>query len=453
MNGPGVRTFLFILLLLAGPLAADPGPDDWSADLGWGPVLVPGNWTPLRLSVPATARDWSVDAVITIGGQDRTLATYSHSGGGSWEHPVFLPEGAPSLTLRFREPQAVREIRLPVAERGFPGHLVVVSGLDAEACRAIEGVLLPSEPVRTSEFPPSLWPSSPLCWQAVAAVAVTDPGPVLSPVQAQAVEAWLASGGRLVVVDPRPGSGTLVSQLGGMPVVTAHRPPPGFWKGALGLAAYGTVPRLGSAGDPPFAPPASPSRPDGPVAVGLVTVWGLLGAALALRKKRSLGPGLALALGGTLAVAGVALAGGLTWDRGVVTHTREVSLPGGRGRFVSVESSQPEGSHGASLWPETSPWALGRVLEGQTDPRFLSRETSARRIVRDAYLPPLERTSVFRVAWSGQALVWNPEPSPGLAEEAPWIARVAAARPGARWVVGVEGTTCWLRPEETGGLP
>lgn len=430
--------------------------------MGVGSLVAPGAWTPLRTEAPADTGPWVLEVrAVSVSGAESEAVAYPHPAGGVFEDPLYVADATRSLKLRFLSGGLVKEeLSLPLAGRLFPGHLLAVDGLGAGARAALSEVLLPQEPVRLVSAPPALWPASPLSYGGLSALVVADPGPVLSPAQLKALRAWISSGGRLLVVSPRPGQGSLAAQVGEVPgwgrVLTPQAPGASDWSGLLGLRPYGEERLLGT----DFAPPARglPARgtPEAPAAIALLAGWAGLGSLILVLRRGGLGLPLLWSAAGLAAIVGLWTAGALDWDRGLPVHSRELVLPDDLGRFTSLEAKASLDRSGPFDWPSVSPWALARWREALTAPGAVRKE-SPEGITLDAFLPALDRRAEYRVRWENGGLRWfqrrgetwaNREVAPSdLAPDAPWIAKLAASRPETLWSVGLEGTTCWLRPE------
>jgi hypothetical protein len=381
----------------------------------------------------------------------------SFPGPGVFERPVFIAAGADSLHLLRSQGGLVREqLSLPLADQGFPGHLIVVSGVSPRERRALADLLLPREPIRVVEVPPSRWPASFLAWGLVSAVVVADPGPVLSPAQAAALGAWLASGGHLVVSQRL--SPSLVDQLS---------PDTGF--GSLGadpaglkLEPYGTADHPGTS----FEPAAEEGQvTPGPQSMGagiLVALWVLGSWLLSRTKKVKAGTLMAAALAASVLVAAGSALGLAPWNRGLTIHTRQVVLPGGVGAVTSVQVVRSKAHSLVVAWPEASPWSLDQWKAERLQGTLHVRESGADRVVAETFGPAAPRTSSLTLS-GGSAPVWTREGR--VLEAAPdswqadagWALAVARSTPGWVWSLGhtVEAgqSVAWMAPRPREARP
>jgi len=431
-----------VLLLWLTPLAFAQA--SWTAELGMGTALTPGAWAPLWIFAP-DSEPWTLEIrSLSASGRETARVKTAYLTGGTHEQPVYLAAGTQALSLRFLSQGLLRqEMTLSLAGRDFPGHLIGVSGLPASVQYALAQVLLPVEPVRVVSIPPSRWPSSPLSFGGVSALVLKDPGPVLAPAQLRALQAWIASGGRLVIVEELPASRSLLSQVGtvegwGRVRGAKAMPASDSWREALALAPYEQTNRLGSDFEPRAANLPPVGRPDPPAAVTFLVIWAALGI-LILVLRRKAGPGglLVWASVCSLAAGGLWASGSLAWDRGSTVHGREVVLPGDLGRFTSLEASQSP----------TVPWALD-LWKADLPPGDL-RIAGPDRIVVDAFLPALARSAQYQVRWEPQGLRWlaRKEAPAALQPDLAWLTKTTASLPGTTWSVGLEGPVCWVRPE------
>jgi len=393
----------------------------------------------------------------------------THTAGGEVEVPVYLADATRALHLRFLSGGLVQdELDLPLSHRLFPGHIVGTTNLTTRARAALSELLLPQEPVRVVVAPVPSWPTSPLSYGGLSALVVTDPGPVLSPLQTTALRAWIASGGRLLVVDPRSGDASLVALVGRVPgwgwvKTTAPVDRPQAWQALLGLVPYGQTRTLGSDFDPVArgVPPQGSSMAS--PAVALLTGWALVvSLVLVLRRKRSLGPAVAAAVVTSALVVGLWAGGTFPWDQGLSIHGRELVLPGALGRFTSWEALPSSGRAGPLGWPEGSPWALAKWKNGIPEGQLVKAQ-GPDRVSLGSFLPAVDRTARYRVRWDGTGLRWLEQTGGGwvgreegpaeLTPDGPWLAKMTAGWPDTVWSVGLEGSVCWLRPELEGGSP
>lgn len=436
--------FTVLALVLASAASAAP----WQAELGLGGTVVPGTWTPLRLTAPASAT-WSLTVTsISTSGRESAVTT-AHPAGGQIEEPLYVAVGVRTLRLRFRTATETRELELPLAGRLFPGHVIGVDGLDSYDEAELSEVLLPLEPVKVVALPVSQWPASPLSYGGLAALAASDPGP-LAPARLAALRAWVASGGVLAVADRLPAGQSLLDQLG--PVTGAGRaveaPANSDWRTTLRLKPYGELKRWGT----DFDPPPSLGAFESPVlrtSLGFILIWAI--GVLAVRSR----PGLKVPLLWAAACSAGALVlvalGWTVWDRGLSVHGRELELSSGR--FTSQVAVRA-GRQDPLGWP-ASPWALTAWRDDRT--HGWARVADADHVVVEDFLEPVVRQPVFQVRWDGRAHWFEASHSGWLPrEEVPevarrdeaWIEHLVSSYPRFVWSGGGDAKTVWLRPTE-----
>ena len=432
-SSSGFRGFL-LLFFASGSLGyAEPS---WSAELGLGGVVVPGTWAPLRVEAPTIPGPWTLQAGPVV---------WDFPGPGVFERPVFLADGLPTLNLRRTDGGMIREERvLPVASRAFPGNVILSHGLEASTKRALAALLLPREPVLVVDEPPSRWPVSFFAYDMITALVVKDPGPVLSPVQVQALKAWVASGGRWAVIDRA--SPSLVDEVGlgegGAPVSDPAE---------LNLDPYGTNPRWGTDFGPPAKDLPAGSGPGTPGTLGFLGAWTLLVLALSRFSRPTKAAWGVVGVSGAVVLVLFSI-GSLSWDRGVRVHSRQILLEGS-GWVSSTEASVPPTRVPFLGWAEASPWGMDAWKEQTLDSHTLIRIDEPARFSGVTFGPGPVQTSPDRVRWTG-SLVWyrgtsRLEAAPAeYSSDLAWITRVAARRPARDWSVGLTtaqgGSLCWM---------
>jgi len=439
----GLLPWIFPLFLTAPPGYADAS---WSAEVGLGGVVVPGAWAPLRVESARASGPWTLEAGPGV--------FWEFPGPGVFERPIFLPDGLQTLLLRRVEGGLVQDEKALSLSREFPGNVIVTYGLDAAANRALGGILLPQEPVLVVEEPPVRWPGSFFAYDMVTALAVRDPGPVLSPAQVEAFRAWVASGGRWAVTDRK--SPSLIDQVGPMEGSGAPVPDPA----KLSLDLYGTNPRLGA----DFSPSAK-NLPEGPGpetvgALGFLGGWGLL-VLLLSRTRNPAGRAWWVVAASMVAVLVLFFCGAFSWDRGVMVHSRQIFLPSGAGAVTSIEAVASPRRVPFLEWPEASPWGLATWKTQAAG--TLVRAEEPGRFSAVVFAPAPARTSPDRVRWTGSTLLWyrgadRLEATPAeYRADLPWITRIAAREPPGTWSVGMAeaygGPLCWMALSGPGVSP
>lgn len=354
-----VRSVVAGLLIVLG-LAASGRPAMAAkvrTELGFAGYVVPGCWVPLRLAVSG-GDGWTVE----IAGPGY-VNQYRVRPGERLECPVRFGEDDDRLEMRLLADGSVIARQILRPGQSFPGHLVLTYGLPGEAQRAVEGALQPAEPMRAAAVEPERLPGVALDYDGVTAVILEDPGPILSPAQVRAMRAWLAGGGRLTLVAPRPGEEGLLSQVlpeavnGGDPssaalpaglgyVALLPEAPrdPGRWREILELTPYAQSFRLSPSRafkqDEPFEKPLAPALPKEPAIV--LAVWaslaGILGAAA---RRRPLLSFLIFTAAAGAAAFPLGRRLDARWQRGIGVQARAVVLPGGGGILAEYGLTPP----------------------------------------------------------------------------------------------------------------
>ncbi len=174
------------------------------AQAGWAGWIPLGAWVPVRVELLSTD---AVDGTIVI-----DVPTRDPSGPMSFRHPVRLAPGVRQrVTLEIIVPEARRPLLVRVVVQG---HDLAREEIPLSLRTVVEGVVLvltrePAGLERLVDLPRKLRPAYiteadlPVRWQGYAGVALLvvhdlDPGAV-TPEQREALEQWVAQGGRLVV--------------------------------------------------------------------------------------------------------------------------------------------------------------------------------------------------------------------------------------------------------------
>lgn len=343
--------FVFFFLLALGPAAAGcpAAAERIRAELGFAGYVVPGRWVPLRLDVGGGA--WTVEIA---GG---AVEEYRARPGERLECAVRFAEDGGAAEMRLiADGRVVSRQSLHPGRSAFPGHLVLASGVPGGVQRAVEAALQPAEPVRVAPVEPDRFPGVALNYDAVSAIILEDPGPILNPAQVRAIRAWLTGGGRMVLLAPRPGEDGLLSLLlpgekavrfasttalpvglGRLVLLRETTNDPESWREILALTPYAQSFRLSASRafdqDEPFAAPAAADPPKEPAAV--LAVWASLAGILGAAARRR--PLLAFLIFTAAAGAAAVPVGrwlDRRWQRGVGVHARAVILPDDGGTLV-----------------------------------------------------------------------------------------------------------------------
>jgi hypothetical protein len=131
------------------------------------------------------------------------------------ETSVFVNESINELKVRlFSGKQKLLEAGLNYRIKLFPGNLILALKAPSATQQLIEKALLPSESTLAVPIEIANLPGTVLNYDGVGGVILSDPGPVLKPLQIKALKAWLAQGGRMALGAARSGEDSLLSMLG-----------------------------------------------------------------------------------------------------------------------------------------------------------------------------------------------------------------------------------------------
>jgi hypothetical protein len=192
------------------------GPTRLEASLGFDGVVVPDRWAPLWIRSEGAPEAASIQVSRQAdGGRELGREAFPAGDGQRMESPVFIAPELDTIKVRLMSGGSIlAELKLDAHSKAFPGNLVLVCGLSLEARLAISAALMPVEPLRAVDMDPTALPSNGLDYDGIGAIAVSDPGPLLSPAQREALLAWIAGGGRLAVFSAKAGREGLVGSLG-----------------------------------------------------------------------------------------------------------------------------------------------------------------------------------------------------------------------------------------------
>jgi hypothetical protein len=413
-------------------------------EFGFDGYAVPERWVPLRIVSSLSEQGARVELLrLSAEGQASAPETWPLVEGLGLECPVMVDASARRLRIRIlARGVTLAEAELDTRRKLFPGHLVLLVGMDQSARRAVGEALLPAEPILALSLEQEALPAAALDYDAISALVLRPRGKSLSPAQDEALKAWLASGGRLVLVDGAPAPSAFLGTLldsdsaregraarfghGGVFLLSASAASAAdgaAWKDYLGIRPYEAGGRLAAGRGFASADTAAPQPLEAfELDLGIlpfVAAWAALLLLVSFSRRRPVLPLLLLSL-----LAGVAaLVGGriLLEDRRGETQarTRLILLPEGSGAwaelavlprpladFSALESLRLEpsarisygqaesggfGPGGASRWAHDSVRSLlslrrgggsaasgGMVFAGFIPPRFLAESEAAR---------------------------------------------------------------------------
>ncbi len=392
------KILTILIAIIAAWLSVQPGLGagvTLNARVGFGGYLVPGAVMPVMVEMNRTVADGRLEII----GKDQTGAfsiihRFPVQNSKRVEASVFINETYHALKLRLISgPDLLIETKLAPELKIFPGNLVLTVQTPASAQQAIERALLPAEPVLVVPLGIADLPGTALNYDGVSGLALSDPGPVLTPIQIGALKAWLAIGGRMVLGGVRSGQNSLLAALGidaidrwqsfyavGFGGITVFREEfadlkqeASQWQGLLNLKPYSDLSRLRiNRIFPGFktAPWRNPSEQSSQAVLYLAMIlilWVISGLAIVVPAKRSR---LVLLVCFTLLWTGAAFPVGnwLTglWRRGAEIHSRTILLPEVGWMLTDVKVRLTRFQSGRSVNFQASPWG-GRVGLGEGD--------------------------------------------------------------------------------------
>ena len=221
---PGPFAAIHVSIALAWAVASGAGIPAWSAtgptrleaSLGFEGIVVPDRWAPLWIRSEGAPEAASIQVSRqAVDGRELGREAFPAGDGQRMESPVFIAPELETIKVRLMsDGRILAELKLDARSKAFPGNLVLACGLSPEARLAISAALLPIEPLRAVDTDPTALPSNGLDYDGIGAMAVSDPGPLLSPAQREALLAWIAGGGRLAVFSAKAGREGIVGSLG-----------------------------------------------------------------------------------------------------------------------------------------------------------------------------------------------------------------------------------------------
>lgn len=238
---------------------------DIGLEAGFGGLSAAGRWAPLRISFSEAAAGSRLEvARLDAAGKVGSIESLALPEVGMVEYPFPVDSSSATLRVRVLEgEELLLERGLRPLAKAFPGHLVLCLGIPASFQRAIAAALEPLEPVESIAIKARDLPLLPLDFDAVAGLVLADSEAVFSPAQFASLRAWLAAGGRLVILDPRGAEGGLARALGlegegsfarlglgaaetlaSSVALREGADTAGFWKTRLGLEPFGRDSRV-----------------------------------------------------------------------------------------------------------------------------------------------------------------------------------------------------------------
>lgn len=344
------------------------------ASIGFGGYTAPGKWAPLWIRCAEAPRSSSIQVVrVDEEGREAGIESFPALGRTRLECPVLLSDELSSVKVRLVSGgRKLAELEVDGSSGYFPGHLVLAAGLSVASRQAVSAALMPGEPMVVVPVRVADLPSNGLDYDGVSAVVISDAGggkgaqevALLTAAQRNALLAWIAGGGSLVVAAARDGASRILEDLGpgGLEsgvasakfgfgsygfVADAGMSSEIHWREALDLRPYGSVPSIGPRSvvfgeDARLAESGAASRIRGIVKAALgIWISAVLAAAFFAKKKAA----------PFAVIAGIALvavlAGGpvleRSFARGARFKTLALALPDAGMAFATFRAEAYEG--------------------------------------------------------------------------------------------------------------
>lgn len=384
-------TVLIMILLLSGPVFG--AEVRIKTRVGINGYAVPGTLTPVLIEINRAVTNGRLEIVGSNETASYTIInSISINNLKRIETSVFVNENIKELKVRlFSGKQKLMETGLNHQIKLFPGNLILAFKAPSATQQLIEKALLPSESTLVVPIGIADLPGIVLSYDGVGGLILSDPGPVLKPLQIKALKAWLAQGGRMALGAVRSGEDSLLSMLGidpdntdrkfyaiGFGGITAFRN--GFsdlkldaaeWRELLNLKPYTEVSRI-MAGRffPDFnAVSAQDSTEQSSEALSYLTIililWVVSGLLVIVATKRNRVLFLSCAALFWLVAAfpiGNWLGG--IWNRGAEIHCHNLILPETGLMLTSVKARFNRFYTGKTINFQSSPWG-GKIRIGE----------------------------------------------------------------------------------------
>lgn len=363
--------------------------------VGFGGYLVPGTIMPVQVEINRTVAAGRLE-IISPGeaGAFSIIDSFPVQNSKRIEASVFINEKVNNLKIRLISgDQILVETGLNPAPKMFPGNLILTVKAPAAAQHAIERALLPAEPVLVAPLQITDLPGTALNYDGVSGLALSDPGPVLTPVQVEALKVWLAGGGRMALGAARSGQSSLLSVLGidaevsewsfypvGFGGITAFRgeftglkQSAPEWRGLLNLRPYTEISRLMVSRLFPELKTASSRNSTGRSVKAasylsiILILWVISGLIIVIPAKGNR-MALLICFGLLWSVAAYPIGDWLAgiWNRGAEINSRTILLPEVGWMLTDVQVRFNCYQDGKTINLQSSPWG-GRVAFGETD--------------------------------------------------------------------------------------
>lgn len=380
-----------------------------SARVGFGGYVVPGALTPVLVDINRTVTGGRLEIISPSDtGAFSIIDSFPVQNSKRIEASIYINENVNGLKIRLISgEQILVETGLNPEPKIFPGNLILAVKVPASTQHVIECALLPKEPVLVTPVQLGELPGTALNYDGVSGLALTDPGPVLSPAQVQALKAWLAGGGRMVLGAARSNRDSLLSALGidsedsdrsfyqiGFGGITTLRREfndlklnANEWQGLLNLGPFTTIswPRVNGLFPKLKANSSIDSRREPSKAASYLTMililWIISGLAIVIPAKRSR---VSLLICFTLlwTIAAFPIGNWLAgfWNRGAEIHSRTIIFPESGWMLTNVKVQLTSLNKGKTEYFKSSPWG-GRVSLGKDNHGIIEAGSRSREFV------------------------------------------------------------------------
>lgn len=394
-------TVLIMIVLLSKPTFS--AEVNLKTRVGFNGYTVPGTLAPVLIEINRAITNGRLEIVSPSETASYSIIdSFSTTNLKRIEASVFVTEDINDLKIRLiSNKHTLLETGLNLKAKIFPGNLILAVKIPSITQQMIEKALLPSEPTLVVPIEIPDLPGVALNYDGVGGLVLSDPGPVLKPLQIQALKTWLAGGGRMALGAIRSGQDSLLSILGispelmersfypiGFGGITAFRSgfndlkqSPSDWQEVLDLRPYPNNSRLMSSRFfPDFRYATTPgsaelsSRAVSYLAMILI-LWAVSGLLITVTVKHNrlfflicaalLWLGAAFPIGNWL--------GGI-WNRGAEIHCRNLVLPETGSILVDVKIWFKQSYSGKTINFKSSPWG-GKVLIGEAEGGIVKPES------------------------------------------------------------------------------
>lgn len=358
---------------------------NWHLSFGHEGYAFPGSWVPLYLTLKEPVPEGRLVLVRGEDTKDTSGESWELTHSGQFEFPVFIDEKVPSFTVKiYSSGILLAEQTFHPTERLFSGHAILASAIPATVRLSLSRMLYPGEPVLVLPVVPQRLPVSALSYDAITALVLSDPGPVLNPPQVTAMGEWIALGGTVILMDPLKGNSSMLGQLSSRFTLTGSESmrqlglgtiqlvdtetldrktlaDGNFWKKTLNIASIAQTHRLrpglvfGKRFD--VFQKESAEDPLNAFIVYIVVFWIIViaGCGFFLKKRKiSFAIGIIILLSIFIALQKNTIQE--SWNRGISMHIRELILPQNYGTLASINLYVQEPGDVSIFFRKSSPF-------------------------------------------------------------------------------------------------